>query len=149
MIRLRLHWGTGIAAVYTIFAASTMGFVLFALSRPVDLVSADYYERSLTHDARLAAIARADALGPGLRLEIDARGDAIAIALPPEQAAAQGQVTLYRPSDASADRTFTLAVDRDGHQRIPLAGLATGRWLVRVEWTAGGLTYYRERALAR
>ena len=150
MNRPRLHWGTAIAAVYTLFAASTMGFVFFALSRPVELVSADYYERSLTLDARLAAIARTDALGPRLRIDADAGGDALAIALPADLAAsARGHVTFYRPSDERADRTVPLAVDRQGRQRIPLTGLAKGRWLVRVEWTAGGLAYYREQALTR
>jgi hypothetical protein len=148
--RPRLHWGIAIAAVYTLFAASTMGFVFFALSQPVQLVSADYYERSLTHDARRAAITHADALGPRLRVEAAPGAEAIAVVLPAEQApVARGSVTLYRPSDASADRTFPLAVDRDGRQRIPLAGLAMGRWLVRVEWTAAGVAYYRELALAR
>ena len=32
-----------------------MGFVVFAMNRPADLVSADYYERSLQQDARIAA----------------------------------------------------------------------------------------------
>jgi nitrogen fixation protein FixH len=148
--RPRLHWGTAIAAVYALFAASTAGFVVFAMSRPVQLVSADYYERSLTVDARLAAIARADALGPRLRVVADTGGGVLALALPPEQAAAaRGRVTFYRPSDEHADRTVPLALDRDGRQQIPLAGLATGRWLVRVEWTAASLAYYREQALTR
>ena len=40
---LRLNWAVGIVASYVVFAAGTTGFVLYAMHRPVDLVSADYY----------------------------------------------------------------------------------------------------------
>jgi len=149
VFRPRLHWGIAVAVVYTLFAGSTVGFVVFALSRPVELVSADYYERSLAHDARQAALARATALGDGVRVEPDARGDALTIALPPAHAAATGRVTLYRPSDIHADRTVPLALDAAGQQRVPLTGLARGRWLLRLEWTAAGIAYAREQALNR
>lgn len=46
---IRLHWGTGIALAYTTFALATIGFVVFAMQRPVDLVSADYYADALRH----------------------------------------------------------------------------------------------------
>jgi nitrogen fixation protein FixH len=148
--RPRLHWGFAVAAVYTLFAGSTLGFVVFALSHPVELVSADYYERSLAHDARLAARARAAALGGDLQVAVDAPGRALAIALPASHAAtARGQVTLYRPSDAHADRVVTLAPDGEGRQRVPLSGLARGRWLLRVDWTAAGIAYSYEQPLVR
>jgi hypothetical protein len=150
VIRRHLHWGTAIAAVYTLFAASTLAFVFFAVAHPVELVSADYYERSLAHDARLAATARADALGSELEVAIAPTGDALLIAIPRHQAAtARGQVTLYRPSDVHADRLLPLTLDAEGRQRIPLAGIARGRWQVRLEWTTGGVTYHREQALTR
>jgi hypothetical protein len=148
MTRPRLHWGIAVAAAYTLFAGSTLGFVVFAMSRPVELVSADYYERSLAHDARRAALARATALGEAVAVGID--GDALAIAVPPAHAAtAKGQLTLYRPSDVHADRVVALAIDATGRQRVPLAGLVRGHWLVRLDWTATGAAYSREQALVR
>ena len=41
-MRITFNWGTGIAAVYTVFALATTGFVTFAMSQRVDLVSSDY-----------------------------------------------------------------------------------------------------------
>ena len=150
MTRPRLHWGLAVAAVYTLFAGSTLGFVVFALSHPVELVSADYYERSLAHDARRAALARAAALSEDLRIAADDRTETLAIALPAAHAAtARGRVTFYRPSDVHADRVFALAPDVAGRQRLPLTGLARGRWLVRVDWTAAGAAYSYEHPLVR
>jgi hypothetical protein len=144
----RLHWGVGIAGVYTLFATSTIGFVAFAISRPVDLVRADYYARSLDHDDHLAAIARARALGATLRCTLSPDGRTLALELPPELArTASGSVHLYRPSDGRADRTMPLRLGAGGSQQLSLAGLARGRWALQLEWRANGLTYYHERSL--
>jgi len=138
----RIHWGVAIAVVYMLFAASTLGFVAFAMSHPVQLVSPDYYERSLLHDQRAAAVGRARALGAGLRVEVDDRRSELAVTLPPDTSAgARGAITLYRPSDVEADRTVALALDAAGRQRVPVAALARGRWLARIDWTAGGHDY--------
>ena len=51
----RVSWGTGIALTYAVFALATSGFVAFAMGRRVDLVSTDYYERSLELERRLNA----------------------------------------------------------------------------------------------
>ena len=53
--KLRLTWASGIAIAYAAFAAATLVFVGFALGRPVDLVSIDYYAQSLREDERITA----------------------------------------------------------------------------------------------
>ncbi len=143
-MRITLNWGTGIALVYTAFAAATTGFVTFAMSRSVDLVSADYYAQSLQQDQRMDAERNTAALAsPPEVVQSGAR--ALVLSLPSAHAAsATGTVTLYRPSDASADRVLPLAVDADGRQQIALDGLARGRWLLQVRWSAGGRDYYFE-----
>jgi hypothetical protein len=144
----RFNWGVAIAAVYTTFATSTIGFVAFAISCPVDLVSADYYARSLNHDDHLAAIARARALGPTLQCTLFEDGRTLRLGLPRELArAASGSVRLYRPSDGRADRTTPLRLGANGSQQLSLDGLARGRWTLQLEWRAHGLTYYHERSL--
>ena len=79
-MRITFNWGTGIAAVYTVFALATTGFVTFAMSQRVDLVSSDYYAQSLRQDQRIAAeqqraLARAAAVRRADRLR---SGDAFA-----------------------------------------------------------------------
>jgi hypothetical protein len=141
----RLHWGTAMAAAYTAFAIATLGFVAFAMGRPAPLVSPEYYSRGLAHDQRLEAAANARALGPALDMALAEHASAIHLRLPPAHvSSAEGLVTLYRPSDATADRTMPLALDAEGHQRISMDGMARGRWRLQVEWTVGGRAYYRE-----
>jgi nitrogen fixation protein FixH len=142
------NWGTAVAGVYALFASSTIAFVVFALNRPVELVSADYYERSLQQDQRAAAQRRAAALGDQLRVELRADRAALDVTIPrPAARGAAGSVVFYRPSDRHADRTMPLALDDLGHQAIPIAALERGRWLLRLEWTADGEAYLHERPI--
>ena len=73
------------------------------------------------------------------------RPRSIVLSLPRAHAAtAAGTVTLYRPSDAGADRVGPLAVDAAGRQQVSLDALARGRWLLQVRWSAEGRDYYFE-----
>lgn len=143
----RIHWGLAIALVYAAFASATIAFVVFALRQPVDLVSADYYARSLRVDDRAAAERRASALA-AVACRIDDGGRTLVVTLPREAATgATGTLTLYRPSDGGSDRSVPLDVDATGTQRVPLAGVARGRWQLQLDWQAGGVRYYVEQRL--
>jgi hypothetical protein len=142
------NWGTGIATVYSVFALSTVGFVVFASSRHVDLVSDDYYAQAVALDARRAAEARARGLGAAFAIDIAANGAAADIQWP-AGSVVTGTVKLYRPSDASADRDIDIAPDRSARQHLDLSTLASGRWRLQVDWVSGDARYYAERELVR
>jgi nitrogen fixation protein FixH len=145
---MRFNWGTGVAAVYTGFALATIGFVVFAMEQPVELVSSDYYQASLRHDDRMAAVRNVLALGDRFSCRLDETRRTLQVALPSDAPGlVQGEITFYRPSDSAADRTFTLRPDADGHQTVDLSGLETGRWRLQIDWRVGGTPYYHERVL--
>ena len=143
---LKWNWGTGIALAYSAFALSTMGFVTFAMRRPVSLVSDDYYEQSLREDAKRDAVANAASLGSRVALTRIDDGNLV-VHLPAEQAGAAGSLTLYRASDAARDRVVPLVLRADGTQLVPLHGLEAGRWLAQLRWTVNGHAYYTEQPL--
>ena len=145
-----LNWGTGVAFAYVAFATATMAFVVFALRRPVDLVAADYYTQSLRQDQQMEAERNARELGGSA--SVTQPGDrAVVVAVPHAHASsAHGTVTLYRASDASADRVVDLKTDADGRQQISLEGLKPGVWSVQVRWSAQDRAFYLEqRVFAR
>ena len=144
---MTMNWGTGIATAYLTFAAATTGFVAFAMSRPVLLVSPDYYADSLHEDEHLAARRNAMTLGSMAGVTTNGR-DRIHVAIPPSQATrVQGSVTLYRASDPAADRTIALNVDSVGAQDLNVGEIGRGAWLVQLRWSAGGRDYYIEEAV--
>ena len=144
---LRFTWGTAVALAYVAFATATTGFAVFAIGRPVDLVSPDYYARALQQDQQIAAIRSTAALGASA--SVVSGGDRTAIlSLPAAQAGtARGTITLYRAADASADRVLDLRLDANGRQTITFDELPRGQWSVHVRWTANGREFYLERSL--
>ena len=144
----RWHWGYGIAAVYIAFAGCTIGFVMFAMEQPVDLVSRDYYEQSLVHDAHRAALDRAARLTEPVTVDAAGDGRTIVLSVPaPAAASARGRITLYRPASSGDDRTWDLALDRSHRQRIDTTRLPRGRWTFVAAWSADGLDYQIEEPI--
>jgi nitrogen fixation protein FixH len=140
-----MHWGTGITLVYVLFATGTVGFVVFAMQQQVDLVSADYYPQSLAHDARMAATSRADALGPEFDVAVEPRSSDLVVTWPAGMRVESGEITLYRASDARADRHVAVALDERGRQVVRAGSLERGVWTARVSWTANGKAFFTER----
>jgi hypothetical protein len=147
-MRSKWNWGTAVAVVYSAFALSTVGFVVFASSHRVDLVSDDYYAQAVALDARRAAEARARALGGAFAIDIAADGRAAEIQWPAGHPVT-GTIHLYRPSDASADHSLPIALDAAAHQRLDLSSLATGRWRLQLDWMSDDARFYAERELVR
>jgi nitrogen fixation protein FixH len=141
------HWGVGITLVYAVFATGTLGFVMFAMQQQVDLVSADYYPQSLAHDARMAATARAAALGGSFSIAVEPGPRTVAVAWPQDMRVETGLITFYRASDARSDRSVRVAADSQGRQMVPVGDMEHGAWIVRVEWTAEGETFFAERRI--
>src|SRR5207237_4363878 len=143
---MKMHWGLGISLVYAVFAAATTGFVVFAMDQPVDLVNEDYYARAVRQDSRMMAIANTAALGAAFRADVAEDGRTLTLRWPAGAQAESGSLSLYRPSDAAADRRVPLALHAQ-RQDVDLATLRPGRWVAQVEWQSQGRSYYAERTV--
>ena len=146
-MNLRINWGIAMAVVYTVFATGTVGVVILAATRHADLVSNDYYERSITFDRAIAAAARGRDSGVTLEVET-APAPRLTVTFPRHVVPAPaGTVTLYRASAAASDQQFPLLVDPFGRAIIKLDGLAGGHWTASVAWSAGGKDYSLEKEI--
>ena len=139
------NWGVGIATVYTIFAGATLGFVAFAMSERVDLVSPEYYADSLAHDAKQAAESRTLALGSSFRMEQSA--GVVTLSWPATARPDNGRISMYRPSNSASDRSIAVAPDTQGRQVVSLESVPAGSWILQCDWVSGGLKYYAEQRL--
>jgi len=142
---LHWNWGTKIALTYGLFATGTLTMVAIAVSQRTDLVAPDYYERAVKHDERTTALANTAALDDTFTMV--SRDDQRLVVRWPHLPDG-GAVVLYRPSNADADRTLTLAATTVGtgaEQVIPLADLPRGLWRIQVTWMSQGRAYYAEK----
>jgi len=142
------RWGIGLVVAFGMFITGVMVMVYTAMTRDVDLVVDDYYERGIEHEGRIQAVRRTQALPGGIQIGI--HDGAITLSMPADHARAvtSGEILLYRPSGRHLDRTLPLALDAAGVQRIPLENLAIGLWKVQVTWMAAGSAYYMESPVA-
>ena len=142
----KYSWPLAIALAYGLFAVLTIGFVVFAVRNPTDLVSRDYYRDEIRHQERMDSEQRAqnDPDAPTVAMNKAARTCVIHF---PGTAPASGTLTLYRPSDAKLDRTVAVSLDGKQSQTLDLADSVPGLWRLRIEWTRSNETYFSEEVL--
>lgn len=142
---VRFNWGLGISLVYVAFAAGTLTMVAIASQTRVDLVTQDYYARSLAVDDQIAAVANGRASGATIAVDRPTGEPArLVVTWGPDVQSAQGTLTLYRPSGSAADRVVPVAVAPGGAAIVPMADVPAGRWQAQLRWTSGGRDFYVE-----
>lgn len=137
-------WAWGTVIVYCLFAGGTIGFVLFASTQKVELVSDDYYKKEVVYQQQIERINRTNALDESINWHISESRKTLDF-LFSLQLVKGGTITLYRPSESSQDKKFSINVMDGGGQHISLDGLSKGMWRVKVEWNGtDGKSYYKE-----
>jgi nitrogen fixation protein FixH len=139
-----MNWGTGIVVAFAVFGAGLAVMIWIALSHPTDLVADDYYQRGLEYEGRIQSIRRARVSGGEMTVAGAVGGVTITVPAAAATRAAQGTVTLYRPSDRALDFTEPLRLDSAGVMRIESRRLQPGLWTVKVEWASGADVFYDE-----
>ncbi|RMF10380.1 MAG: hypothetical protein D6762_01595 [Candidatus Neomarinimicrobiota bacterium] len=137
----------GLVAVLVLFLMIHVGIVWFTAGQSFPLVSRDYYARELRYQERLDRLNRARTLAAAIQVSADA--GRLILRFPAEQVSADlaGTLRLFRPADDRLDRSFPLKLGRDGTQLIPVPNLATGRWIVYLDWEQAGQGYSVEKDL--
>ena len=142
----KFTWGTGIFLFYTIFAGSLFFQVYQSTRYDHSLVVEDYYAQDLAYQQTYERKQNSLSLDQPVTVHLNDARDALDIAFPRDLGRIRGEVLLYRPStrhlDTNAPLVFTPATPY--RAVIPTAGLATGRWLAKISWTAGEKEYLDE-----
>ena len=107
------RWGIGIAVVYGVFMLCVIGVVIASRFQQVDLVSRDYYDKEIKYQDHIEKVKRSQAAEKQIAIENIAGEKALIVRLPAGLAAsaATGKLKLFRPSNASLDRSFDLKFD--------------------------------------
>lgn len=145
-MKLAMNWGWKIALGYSAFVVFMLALVIGATQQEFHLVKPNYYEAEVAYEQQIIKIRNARALPQAVQIEWEAEEQALLLAFP-SMGEIQGEVVLYRPDDAKADRKLRLSPDAEGVQRIPLAGLKPGLWRVKLDWEAAQKGYYQEKTM--
>ncbi|MCC5926488.1 MAG: FixH family protein [Bacteroidetes bacterium] len=136
------QWPLGIIIAYLIFMGGTLAFVFSTFSVKNDLVTDNYYQKTLVFQQQIDAESNALSLRNPLRWELTPAS--VTLFYPEElmDAGIQGEIVMYRPSDASLDFSVPVQFDQEGVQVLPLAGLQRGVWKMEVSWMSAETAYY-------
>ena len=142
-------WPFAIILTFIIFLAGTIGLVVMACTRKVDLVSSNYYEQELQFQGQIDRVNRTQHLATQASVAYDAANKRITISLPMAQTRhpVNGSIQLYRPSAAGMDQQLDLKVNANGIQSVDAAGLRPGLWKVRVSWTVNHQDYFIDQQI--
>ncbi len=142
-----MSWGIRITLVYVGFVILIVSMVVISSTSKSDLVAKDYYAQELNYQQRIEAISNEQALVKSISHELNS--DALILDLSQIDAGVdfQGEVLLYRPSDASKDVKIKLAADTNGKQRIDKSKLSKGIYKMCVTWTNNKRQFYKEETI--
>lgn len=143
--KFKLHWGWGLFIAYTLFVIVTVWFVFFTTHQDEDLVTQDYYEKTLTYEQHIDEQRRALKLKDPVTWKLDSHHTNITFNYPVQ--GVKGQILFYRPSDARLDKKISITPDGKNRQEISLRSFDRGLWEIKVNWKANGKTYYQQARL--
>lgn len=142
---MKLNWGFGIAAVYTLFAGSMIVFAIKASQQHYDLVSDHYYEDAVGYEQRIDAIK--NAVSSGLSIKYLSDDNVVEIILAGETKNISGTLTFYKPDKAGDDFQVSFSTDDSGKQLLPLKKLAHGYWKIKAAWDVNNKSCYTEQRI--
>jgi nitrogen fixation protein FixH len=126
-----------IGILFLVYKASNESF---------DLVTENYYEAELKYQEVIDQKGRVASLSAPPKIIHTV--NSVSVQLPQEFAgkAVQGEVYLYRPSDATKDlrQNFSTA---EGFYKLELPKELSGAYAVKLSWQADGKTFYHESRL--
>jgi hypothetical protein len=141
---MKITWGTGIVLFLGMFMTVLIGFVIFAWNQDVNMVHLDYYEKGVDYSNQIEKEKRSYEMAA--LISLTDKDDTISITFPQKVASTinAGNVLFFRPSDHNKDVSYAL-VFHDSTCVITKENLITGRYIVKITWVSGGLTYEADK----
>lgn len=137
-----MNWGTSIALVYGIFAASMIGMAFASRNHPPHMVQKDYYALDLNYQSHLEKKQHTAALAEKPTVALDAATQSLRVVLPTGMVAGQGSVKCYQSANSSGD--IKVSLENSNTATVPQSQLRYGRWHVELDWVANGIPYFFE-----
>lgn len=129
---MKISWGKGLIGVFVIFFLG-MGFMVYkSVTKNIDLVAPNYYEKEIKYQEQINKIDNTNQLESKLKIE---SGDgSVILTYPAENNKISGEISFYRPSDAKSDFKIRIEPGIDRKQIVNTSDIKKGFWKVQVNW---------------
>ncbi|MBT8378328.1 MAG: FixH family protein [Ignavibacteria bacterium] len=144
---IKISWGTGIVIGIVIFVTITFSMTIIFMTQDVNLVTDDYYEKTLTYQDEIDKKSRTKALNEEVKINFN--GKMISILFPSDylNKNISGEIYFYRPSNPALDFKIPLQLSQEGIQVIPVERIEKGFWRLKINWLMNEYAFYNERAI--
>lgn len=149
MRQLKFNWGYGIAVLYCSFAIGIIFLVYKCTQHPVDLISADYYNREIKFQQQYDKMENAASLSAPMKFNVDANSKSVTVEYPVSAGTKNltGSIYFMRPDDATLDKNISIAMNDSRQQLIDYSNWKKGLYRVEVNWNDGAKDYYKQSFL--
>jgi hypothetical protein len=139
---MKISWGIKIIISFVVFILGIGTMVAISMSKNIDLVSENYYERELRYQEKIDMINRTNSLDE--KPVIENKAGTIKLKFPGFfiKENISGKVYFYRAMDKKKDFNVDIKINSEGIQEIPVFNLDKGSWKAEVIWSAKGQNYF-------
>ena len=144
---MKFNWGTGIVLALLIMISGMIVLVSIAVRQDFDLVDNDYYQKSITYQQHIEKVGNTAALEQKIIFELSAGSLKLSFPNLENYGNYTGEIHFYSPVEARRDFSLAVKLDSTLMQIIDLKNLEKGRYQVKTDWTANGVSYYQEEEI--
>jgi len=143
---MKFTWGTGIFIFLILFLLAAAAFIVFAMSKDVNLVHEEYYQKGVDYTAQMNREKRSQKYENSIYLKDE--NEQITLFFPDEFAdeLESGTILFFRPSDRKLDVEFTMT-SKSNQQTVSKEKLRKGRYIVQLAWKIKGEEFYIEKTI--
>ena len=144
---VKFNWGIGIFISIVVFIIITVILTIIFMNQRVDLVTNNYYEKTLTYQDQIDIYKRTAELKE--KVSFNYAENKISLSFPVLFLHDVNKVKLYfyRPSDSRKDFTVPIQLDKNGSQFINTSKIDKGYWKVEVQWMMNNQDYKMEKSV--
>lgn len=144
---LKFNWGTGIFISIVLFMIISIVLAVIFMNQRVDLVTNNYYEKTLTYQNQIDTYKRTAELKD--KVSFNYANDELNLSFPGSflSQVRNGKLYFYRPSDSRKDFTLPIQLNNEGSQIVNTAKIDKGYWKVEILWTMNNEDYRMEKSI--
>lgn len=139
---MKINWGIKIIIAFVIFAGGIGTMVGISMSKNIDLVSENYYERELKYQDRIDMINRTNQLSE--KLSVENTSGAVKIKYPFGKEHISGKINFYRAMDKKKDFSMDINKNENGEQNITTEKMDKGNWKIEILWKVNDKEYFNQ-----
>jgi hypothetical protein len=144
---MKFNWGTGIVIALVIMITGMIVLVSIAVRQDYDLVDKDYYQKSINYQQHIEEVKNTEALP--VKVLFEQIPDTLKLSFPnlDNSQKYSGEIHFYSPVEEKRDLFLKIKPDSSYRQIIDLRSLKSGRYQVKIDWTANKINYYQEEEI--